>query len=188
MLSYRFDPSGEEGERRDAFRYCPRCSGDLTRTTPPGDVRERLTCPACDVVFYKNPRPVVAALIERDGKVLLARRAGGERAGKWDLPGGFVELEETAEEALAREVLEEVGCGISLFGLLGVFREATGRYGPSLNIHFRAAPVGEPRPTEEVSEVGWFGPQELPSADEFAFQNDLEALERWKTLPPLEVD
>jgi len=43
---------------------------------------------------------VVAAVIEEGGKVLLARRAKGARAGRWDLPGGFVELDETAEEAL----------------------------------------------------------------------------------------
>lgn len=103
-------------------------------------------------------------------------------AGKWDLPGGFVEMDETAEEALAREVKEEVGCSITVFGVLGVFREEGGSYGPSLNIHFRASALEEPRVTEEVSEVKWFGPRELPPPGEFAFQNDVEALEMWKKI------
>ncbi len=168
------------------LRYCPYCGSSLRQSLLPGDPRTRLVCSSCDAIIYENPRPVVAAVIEEGGKVLLARRAKGARAGRWDLPGGFVELDETAEGALAREVREEVGCEIRLHEVLGVFREAAGTYGPSLNIHIRASPLGEPHPTDEVSEVGWFGPDELPPAEEFAFENDIEALERWKALPPLE--
>ncbi len=115
------------------FRHCPYCGSTLKR-----DPRPSLVCSSCEAVIYQNPKPVVAAIIEKDGKVLLARRAAGLRAGKWDLPGGFVELDETAEEALVREVREEVGCEVRLHGVLGVFREVTGAYGPSINIHFRA--------------------------------------------------
>lgn len=168
------------------FRHCPYCGSTLKGHPPPGDPRPRLACSSCEAVIYQNPKPVVAAVIEKDGKVLLARRAAGLRAGKWDLPGGFIELDETAEEALVREVREEVGCEIRLHGVLGVFREVTGAYGPSINIHFRASALSEPRPTDEVSEVGWFGPEELPRPDEFAFENDLQALERWRILPPLD--
>ncbi|MFQ6672010.1 MAG: NUDIX hydrolase [Candidatus Tectimicrobiota bacterium] len=172
----------------EPFRYCPYCGSALQRHQPTGDARPRLVCSACEMVIHQNPKPVVAAVIEKDGKVLLARRAKDLRTGRWDLPGGFVEMDETAEEALVREVREEVGCEIRLHGVLGVFREVTGAYGPSLNIHFRAAPLSDPRPTEEVSEVGWFGSEDLPPATEFAFENDLAALVRWKRLPPLEDD
>jgi mutator protein MutT len=171
----------------EVFRYCPYCAGALAPARPHGDDRERLTCQACGAVLYENPKPVVAAVIERDGKVLLARRARGDQAGKWDLPGGFVEAEETAEEALAREVQEEVGCRIDLYGVLGVFRQTGGSYGPSLNIHFRAVPLSEPHTTDEVSEIAWFGREDLPPADAIAFENDIQALERWKILPPLET-
>lgn len=167
------------------FRHCPYCGSPLEPHRPAGDSRSRLVCSSCEAVIYQNPKPVVAAIIEKDGKVLLARRATGLRAGKWDLPGGFVELEETAEEALVREVREEVGCEIRLHGVLGVFREVTGAYGPSLNIHYRASPLSNPGATDEVSEVSWFGPEELPRPEEFAFENDRVALERWKALPPL---
>lgn len=171
---------------RRPLAYCPYCGGSLERRRPAGDDRQRLVCEACGEVLYENPKIVVSAVVERAGKVLLARRAGVSRAGKWDLPGGFVELDETAEEALEREVMEEVGLPIRLHGVLGVFRETKGPYAPTLNIHFRATPLGEPRPTNEVSEVGWFGTGELPPAEDFAFENDLAALRRWKSLPSLE--
>lgn len=169
------------------FKYCPFCGeASLARLQPPGDDRQRLICTRCDEIFYENPKPVVSAVIERDGKVLLARRAQGLHTGRWDLPGGFVELDETAEEAVLREVLEEVGCRIGLRGILGAFSETAGGYGPSLNIHFRAIPLSEPHPTAEASEVGWFGRDELPPAEDFAFENDIAALECWKNLPSLD--
>ena len=80
------------------LRYCPYCGPSLRRSLLPGDPRARLVCSSCDAIIYENPRPVVAAVIEEGGKVLLARRAKGARAGRWDLPGGFVELDETARE------------------------------------------------------------------------------------------
>lgn len=95
-------------------------------------------------------------------------------------------MDETAEEALTREVKEEVGCRITILGVLGVFREEGGSFGPSLNIHFRASALEEPRATEEVSEVRWFGPHELPPQEEVAFENDVEALEMWKKIASLE--
>lgn len=55
---------------------------------------------------------VAAGIIRRDGRVLAARRAAGEQAGGWELPGGKVEEGEKSEEALRREVAEELGCAL----------------------------------------------------------------------------
>lgn len=61
------------------------------------------------------PRAVVAAVIERDGLVLAARRPDkGHLAGLWEFPGGKVETGETPEQALAREIREELGCTVSV--------------------------------------------------------------------------
>ena len=62
-----------------------------------------------------GPIPVVAAVIVRNGKVLVTRRPrGGHMAGKWEFPGGKVEAGETAPAALRREIREELGCRIAV--------------------------------------------------------------------------
>lgn len=58
---------------------------------------------------------VVCAIIERDGLVLVAQRPPGKRLGGcWEFPGGKIELDETASEALHRELIEELGCTVEV--------------------------------------------------------------------------
>ena len=66
-------------------------------------------CDSCNFVFYQNTAAAVAAIVVCAGEVLLVVRAHEPRAGKLDLPGGFVDNDETAEQALARELDEELG-------------------------------------------------------------------------------
>jgi len=73
----------------------------------------------------------VGAVVLREGRVLLVRRAGRPSWGKWSLPGGLVELGETTAEAVCREIAEECSCQIQLVGVCGVIdrivRDAEGR-------------------------------------------------------------
>jgi 8-oxo-dGTP diphosphatase len=70
----------------------------------------------------KAPIPVVAAVIEKDGLVLLAQRPPGKAlALKWEFPGGKVEPGESPEAALRREIREELGCEIEITGTLRRF-------------------------------------------------------------------
>ncbi len=87
----------------DAFAYCPRCG---TPNAKPGSIPFR--CGACALAIYFGPVAAVAGLIlDDEGRILLVRRARNPGKHQWGLPGGFVDHGETAEEALAREVLEE---------------------------------------------------------------------------------
>ena len=100
------------------FRYCPLCATGLTRQHH-GD-RERSACPACGWVHWDNPAPVVAALIELEGRILLARnRAWPEKM--YALVTGFLERDETPLEAVAREVAEETGLRTRSATLIGVY-------------------------------------------------------------------
>lgn len=103
---------------------------------------------------------VVAAIIEREGKILLARRPeNGDQPGLWEFPGGKVETGETQPEALARELLEELGIAAQISGYVASHqREVSGRM---IHLHawhveaFSGAPIAHCH-----SELVWCEPPE----------------------------
>lgn len=105
----------------NAIRYCPQCAAELSRGVQAG--RERALCAACGWVHWDNPTPVVAALIEYDGKVLLARNVAWPPK-MFALVAGFLERGETPQQAVAREVLEETGLKVTAAHLIGVYEFA----------------------------------------------------------------
>ncbi|WP_085315674.1 NUDIX domain-containing protein [Derxia lacustris] len=102
------------------WRFCPRCGGELA----PRDhgAGERQTCFAheCGFVHWNNPIPVVAAVVELNGRVLLARNAAWAE-GAWGLITGFLEPVEDPLEGVLREVAEETGLTGRVEKLLGVW-------------------------------------------------------------------
>jgi len=102
------------------LRFCPVCGyegflPDKTAGNPPG----AFLCMQCDFLYFINAAASVIALIEKQpGILLMTRRLKEPAAGTLDLPGGFVDLQETAEEAVIREVYEECGLQVSQAALL----------------------------------------------------------------------
>ena len=107
------------------IHYCRACGQAVAHRHPDdGDTRVRAVCTACHTVHYVNPLVVVGTLpCAPDGRVLLCQRAIEPRLGKWTLPAGFMELEETTAQGAARETDEEAGANIELgplFSLVNV--------------------------------------------------------------------
>lgn len=161
--------------------FCIFCAAGLEERELAGDQRPRLVCRGCERVHYLNPRPVGATVPERDGRVVLLRRAIEPRYGAWVFPGGFMELGETAEQAALRETREEAGLEVKLSGLLGVYtRPVPG----VVVIVYRALALNEPRPLDEALEVAWFSRDEIPWT-ELAFDTTEQALRDWSASSPL---
>jgi ADP-ribose pyrophosphatase YjhB (NUDIX family) len=152
------------------------CGQRLTTAVPEGDRQRRLVCLDCGFIHYINPRPVAGAIpVREDGSVLLVRRAIEPRIGTWVFPGGFMDVGETAEEAAARETLEEAHLVVEDLSLIGVYT----RIAPGVVvIVYEARAVGEAEAGDETSEVRWFLPGELPW-DELAFDTTEWALKEW---------
>ncbi|MCH2209805.1 MAG: NUDIX hydrolase [Fuerstiella sp.] len=94
---------------------------NFRRRIPEGDDHERSVCDRCGWIHYENPRVIAAALCIEGDQVLLCRRAILPRYGFWTLPGGFMEMGETAENAAVRESFEEAGARVAASSLLGVY-------------------------------------------------------------------
>ncbi len=101
-------------------RHCQLCGSSLVERDD-GD-RRRLACSAegCGWVFYDNPLPVVAALVEHEGAVLLTRNKGWPE-GWYGLVTGFIERGESTEEAALRELKEELGLDGEVVSMIGVY-------------------------------------------------------------------
>jgi len=162
------------------WRHCPRCAADLERRVPAGDDEARLLCPACGLVLYENPAPTAGAIVEdREGRILLVRRAIEPFKGKWDVPGGFVKPGEDGEDAMRRELAEELGVEVLVGVGAWVIADTYGEGVPTLNIFYPARIVsGEPAPADDVDEIAWFGGDALPPGSEIAFSCVRELLAR----------
>jgi ADP-ribose pyrophosphatase YjhB (NUDIX family) len=94
--------------------FCSVCGHTTVSHVPPGDNRLRDCCDHCGAVHYVNPRPVVGTIPVWGDQVLLCKRAIEPRLGKWTLPAGFMEVNETTGDGALRETLEEAGARVRL--------------------------------------------------------------------------
>ena len=117
--------------------------------------------------YPERPHLAVSAAIIRAGKILVVRRARAPAHGLYSLPGGVVEVGETLEEAVTREVREETGMAIEPVALAGfreaIVRDAGGRVERHFLILCFAArwSAGEPVLSEELDEARWLDPAVL---------------------------
>ncbi|MDD3788039.1 MAG: NUDIX domain-containing protein [Petrimonas sp.] len=94
----------------DQFHFCPKCGSKNFNVNN----EKSKKCGDCGFTYYFNSSAAVVAVIENaEGEILVATRAKDPAKGTLDLPGGFIDMHETAEEAVAREVLEETGLSIT---------------------------------------------------------------------------
>lgn len=89
-------------------------------TTPEGDDHMRSVCASCGTIFYCNPKLVVGIVATNGHRVLLCKRAI-EPIGKWTIPAGYMENEETVMEGAKREAREEANADVKLGNILACY-------------------------------------------------------------------
>jgi NAD+ diphosphatase len=153
------------------LRYCPKCGAAALRLMG----GKLLRCGACGVELYLNAAASVAALIEdAQGRLLVTVRGKEPGKGLWDLPGGFVDPGESAEEALRREVREEVGLDIEAMQYLNSYPNSYNYMGvryATIDLGFlcRARDPGKATPVERDIEAVRFVRASEIDLHQFAF-------------------
>lgn len=169
----------------EKFGYCPKCG---SRHFVENNEKSK-RCENCGFVYYFNPSAATAAFIVNErGELLVERRAKDPAKGMLDLPGGFVDVSETAEEGITREVKEETGLQLTevryMFSLPNIYRYS-GFDVHTLDMFFmcRVAEGAQPVPADDAAECFW-----IPVADihteQFGLRSIRQALylflEKWK--------
>lgn len=144
---------------RYEFRFCPHCATELRfiAQMEDGGEKQRLRCPACGYTHWNNPTPVLAAVIEVQGQILLARNAAwpGKMMG---LITGFMEAGETPEEGIAREIAEETNLTTSALALIGVYDFQRMN---QIIVAYHAVAEGEVRLSPELAEYRLYAPEKV---------------------------
>lgn len=95
-------------------KFCKECGQRMVLIIPEGDNKYRSRCTQCRFIDYYNPRMVVGSIVEHNDGILLVKRGTEPQLGKWTLPAGFQELDESSMEGAVRETLEEAGAAIEI--------------------------------------------------------------------------
>jgi len=147
---------------RKIVKYCPGCGFKLKLKKV--EDKKRLICPVCFWVNYENPLPSSAALVRnRNKKVLLVKRGVEPGKGKWALPSGFIEIDETPEKACLRELEEETGLKGKIVGLIGVYSQKSKLYKNVLIIGYEVEARGTLSPGSDSQRAEFFPLDKLPS-------------------------
>ena len=164
------------------FQYCPRCG---TRGLE-GRGENGVCCYKCGYVYFHNCASAVAAIIETPGGILLARRGASPKKGYFDLPGGFVDYGESLEDALKREIREEINLDITALKYFASFPNIY-HYKKvtyfTTDAFFICKPKHSksPMPGKEISAIVAVPPQKI-DLTKIAFTSTKEALRKYRRI------
>lgn len=166
----------------DIFGYCPRCGSNQFGIN---DFKSKKCCNCGFVLYFNAIAATVAVIVNEHDELLVAKRAKEPAKGTLDLPGGFCDSFETAEEGVIREVIEETGLKVTqtsyLFSLPNKYIYS-GFEEHTLDLFFLCKVNStELRPADDVEELHWIAIDKLVP-EEFGLQSIQKGIERIKTI------
>jgi 8-oxo-dGTP diphosphatase len=137
---------------------CARCGRPVRRTA--GESPRKIGCAHCGYLIYDYPRSCAGVVVLQGDAVLLLRRAHLPRRGFLDVPGGFMEANESIERAARRELREETGLTLGRVELLGIYWDRYFLRGfgwfPTMNHYFLGRwRAGVPRAADDAASAEW---------------------------------
>jgi ADP-ribose pyrophosphatase YjhB (NUDIX family) len=168
---------------RRPFQYCPYCAVQMQNLVY--GAKTLRSCPACHFVQHHDPKVAVTARIGHGARLLLIRRGVNPGKGLWALPGGYMDAGEMPEDALRREIAEEIDLAVDVHELLAIYPMVNdNQASQGIVLVYRATPadplysVGAPLAAlDDVAEARWFAAGELPA--ELAFASTAVEVRRW---------
>ncbi len=175
-------PSNDLELVKEVFVFCPNCATKFNNSD-----ESSKTCPNCELHFYINPSPTAGAiLINEIGEILLVKRRVDPGKGLWDVPGGFVDLNENLEDSLNRELKEELGIDSREFKYLGSkvdIYKYSNRYQQTLGTIFEGKVSSKEnlKASDDISGYKFFTKDNFP-IDKIAFKSLEEFFRRYLNL------
>ncbi len=149
------------------IKYCSQCSSPMEERIPEDDDHIRAACTRCPHVHYENPKMVVGTIPVFKDQILMCKRNIEPRKGKWTLPAGYLENQESVQDGAVRETLEETRAVVKIVEPYRLFNIL---FVDQIYFMFRAQLLSEEfGPTSESTEVRLFKESQIPW-DEIAFE------------------
>ena len=145
------------------INFCANCGNSMQFNVVEGDHLPRYHCTRCGFIAYQNPHIIVGCLPIWKNKIMLCKRGIEPRMGFWNLPGGFMENNETIKQGATREMKEETGADVKIIGVHSIFSVPQVN---QLHIHFLAELINlDYVLTPESIEIEIFDEGSMPWAD-----------------------
>ncbi|MBT3456097.1 NUDIX domain-containing protein [bacterium] len=162
------------------FQFCPSCSTENIYQNS----EKSFLCNSCGFTYFHNPAPAVGAIVFDGKKLLLCRRAFDPSKDKLDFPGGFVDYQETLEQALVREVKEELNLevtNIEYFASLTNLYEYKKVIYPTVDVFFKcqAKDLSRLSVADDVASYEWENIENL-NIDDLAFDSGKKIIKKLK--------
>lgn len=161
------------------FKFCPRCKNPFTQKD-----FNLFICQKCDFHIYENPRFANAVIFENEvQEILMIKRKWPPKVGFLDLPGGFIDLGETVEESVIREIKEELGIELKVFQFFGLsepdFYDFKGVKYQTISIVYKAKINNQKiEALDDVGELVWLNKSNIPY-NKLAFKTMQKVLENY---------